>query len=109
MNERADHVHISITMSDHHTFWSGGSAAGVVDRQQITFLNFRPRKFYRSIVEQGFIIEPAVSGRTPFECNEGSDVMQLRTNFVNCLYIVGMSAYHLRAAVIDQVNKVVGR
>src|SRR6185295_12216852 len=108
MDEGAYHVDVSVAMRDHHALRPRGGTAGVIDRQEIGFMNFRPRKFCRSSGEKRLVVEPTWFARAAFKCNKRRHASQLRTNFINRIQVIGMSADDLRAAVIDEVNEVAG-
>ena len=82
MHQRADDVHAGIAMRDHHALRPRGGAAGVIDREQIGFVNFRARKFAGLAVDQCFIIEPAVSP-APFSATKCSTLGNCDANAVD--------------------------
>ena len=109
MDESADNIYVRVPMRDHHAFGSGGCAAGVIDRQKITFRDGGGR--FRCLVDTGvrqqrFVIKPA--RLLTFQRDERCHLSQLSPNAFNRLQIVCVHAHDLCTAVIDEVREVVG-
>src|SRR6476620_2215153 len=62
MQEGPDRIQVRVAMRDHHTLRTRGSAAGVVDGQQITLKDFRSSKSAFGFSQQRFVIKPVNSG-----------------------------------------------
>ena len=75
MNQRTDRIHVSVPVRNHHALRTRGSAAGVVDRQQIAFANLGTSKIVCAFSQQRFVIQPP--GMGPFEGDEVFDAWEL--------------------------------
>src|SRR5262249_50924720 len=99
-------------MGDHDALRTRGGAAGVIDCEQITLVNFRALKFSRARVDQCFIVEPArIRLRTADATTQGDEVFnagKAGSNAVDRSKIIAVCADHARTTMIDQVNEVIG-
>src|SRR5207249_8002199 len=105
MDEGADRIHPGVAMGDHHAFRTRGSAASIIDREQISLANFGANKFSRTGFDRTFVVQPvfSVSGQS----DEVFYVRKARTNAVDRAEIIAVCANHAGAAVIDEVNEII--
>src|ERR687888_279173 len=75
MKQRPYHIDISVSVRDHHALWPRSSAAGIIDRQQIGFLDSRPPEVLRRFGDERLIIQPALL--LTFQRDEGRYVRDL--------------------------------
>ena len=121
MKKRADGIHPGIAVRDHHALRTRGRAAGIIDCEQISLVNFRAGKFSRARVDHCFIVQPSrIRLRTPkvfasrqLDATSQGDEMfnrgKLFANIVDRAKIIAVCANHARTTVIDQINEVVSR
>ena len=94
-------------MGNHHAFRARRCPAGVVDAQQVAFVNGRFEELRRRRGQVGFIVEPAVA-RAAFERDEVFHVWELVANAVDCLEVITVGAYYFGATMADDVGEIVG-
>ena len=98
MHQRADGIQVSIAMCNHHALGTRCRATGVVDRQQIVFLDQRPLKLARALRQQTFIIKPI--GSRAGQRNKMLHRSQLGPNAVDSFEVIRMRADDSGTAVI---------
>ncbi len=94
-------------MGDHHAFRTRRRPAGVVKRNQVAFLNIRPRELRRGRRSRRLVIEPA--GLAAFKSYEMLHIWKLGADTIDRGEVVGMNAHHARAAVANDVSEVFRR
>src|ERR1700732_3839017 len=94
-------------MSDHHAFGPGCSATGVVDGSEIAFADAGSRKVGRRRSQGSFVVEPALP--FSFQGHEMVDTGHLRAYPVDRPQMIRMRTDDSRAAVVDDVGKIIGR
>jgi len=93
-------------MRDHYAFRTRGGAAGVIDCEQISLVDFRTDKFRRAPMDHRFVIEPALAFSA--KGDEVLNAWKAGPNAVDCAKIIAVCADHARPTMVDQVNEVVG-
>ena len=60
MSKGTHDIHIRVAMGDHYSLGTCCCSASVVDRDEITFFDFRPREVGGSIGQDRLIVEPTL-------------------------------------------------
>ena len=105
LHERAHHVQVGVAMRDHHALGSRRRPARVVDGEQIAFGDVRLLERGLMLCERRLVVDPALA--RAFQRDEVLDTPDLAADALNGLDIVTMRADDLRAAMVDDVLKIV--
>src|SRR5207237_9503971 len=106
MNECGVYVHVVVAVRDHHSLRPGSSATGVINGQQVGFKNGRSAKFFRRCRNQCFVIQPPWLASA--ERDESGYVWDFRSNTIDPFKVIDVRTDDARAAVLNQICKIVG-
>ena len=107
MQQRADDVQVGVPVRDHHAFRARRRAAGVIDRDQVAFVDRRRRESRVGGGDDLFVAQPPVA--LTLERDELFHRRELRTNPVHGVEMIAVRTDDPGARVLDDVGEVVWR